>query len=650
MENRVINNLRVLSLYEIEKAKSGHPGIALSSAPILYSLYANVMNYSCQDDKNIFRDRFVMSAGHGSSLLYATLHMFGFDLTMNDLQNFRKLGSKTPGHPEYNVTSGVDFSAGPLGQGVASAVGMAISAKKYQAEFNKKDIKLFDNKIYCLVGDGCLMEGISYEALSIAGNLKLDNLIVIYDCNYRTIDGSTNITWTENVKTRFEAMNFDVFEVYDGNNSQEITDALNKAKNSEKPSIVVVKTVLGFGSELADNSKVHGTPLSLEQIEIVKKNLNCDATGFEILEDVKNYVEQLKGDVKKRFENQMLLLEDYKQKYPKDYQKMLDWLNFDKNEKAIKQIKNFECSNSLPIRDIHHELFSSFRLKNFVGGCADVEASTKVFNKFDEEFSSQNYTGNKLRFGIREHAMAGICNGISLFGGMMAYYSCFFSFVDYLKPSLRLGALMNLPNLAVFTHDSFMVGEDGPTHQPVEQLVSLRATPNLNVFRAYNLDEIKACYIHFLKSKTPTCLVLSRAKYKMENTSVEKSLKGGYVVKKFGSSQSITLIATGSEVELALDVAEILNQNGVFTKVVSMPCVEIFDKNEQSYKNKILGKRTRIFTIEAGSELGLIKFVKNGMSFSINDFGKSSNAKDLKEYFEFNPEQIALKITNFLKK
>ena len=328
MEKLTVNNLRLLSLYEIENANSGHPGISLSSAPILYSLYGNIMNYSTQDDKNIFRDRFVFSAGHGSSVLYATLHLFGFDVSADDLKHFRKLGSITTGHPEYNKTAGVDCSTGALGQGLANAVGMAIAEKYFEATFNKPDIKLFDSKIYCLVGDGCLMEGISYEANSIAGNLNLDNLVVIYDCNKRTIDGNIDITWTEDIKKRFEAVNFDVFEVLDGNDSNEITQQILKAKTSKKPALVIVNTILGFGSELADNSLVHSKPLSLEQIEVVKQNLNIDVQPFEILEQVKTHVELLKEQTKNRFQNQMLLLEDYKQKYPKDYEALLNFLNY----------------------------------------------------------------------------------------------------------------------------------------------------------------------------------------------------------------------------------------------------------------------------------------------------------------------------------
>ncbi len=650
MESKCVNNLRVLSLYEIEKAKSGHPGIALSSAPILYSLYANVMNYSPNDEKNIFRDRFVMSAGHGSSLLYATLHMFGFDISLDDLKKFRQLGSITCGHPEFNKTCGVDCSTGPLGEGIGCAVGMAISAKYFKQNFNKKDIELFDNTIYCLVGDGCLMEGISYEATSLAGALKLDNLVLIYDCNKRTIDGKLNITSKENIKKRFESINFDVFEVDDGNSVDEITQKLILAKKSKKPSIVIVNTVLGFGSEYADQSIVHGKPLNLQEIEFVKNALNINASCFEVLEDVKQYIIQCKEKIKTRFDNQMQLLSDYQQKYPSDYARLLNFLNFDFNLKAIKDLKNYTAQPELLMKDLNQDIFSSFRVENLIGGCADVECSTKVFNRFDDCFSSKNYAGKRINFGVREHAMGAIVNGICLFGGMMAYGSCFLAFMDFLKPALRMGCLMNLPFLYVFSHDSFWAGEDGPSHQPVEQIVSLRATPNLTVFRAYNDAELKAGYIHFLQTKQPTCLLFSKQKYSYLSTKIDDALKGAYVVKKFDGQNMITIIASGNDVALSLDVAEKLSEQNIGVKVVSMPSTEIFDQQDAKYIKGIISKSSKVFTIESGSSLGLSKYVKKGLSFGLDNFGESASGKQLAKKFGFTSEDISSKILKFIKK
>lgn len=650
MESKCVNNLRVLSLYEIEKASSGHPGIALSSAPILYSLYANVMNYSPTDEKNIFRDRFVMSAGHGSSLLYATLHMFGFDISLDDLKNYRQLGSVTAGHPEFNKTCGVDCSTGPLGEGVGCAVGLAISGKYFKQNFNKKDIELFDNTIYCLVGDGCLMEGVSYEATSLAGNLKLDNLVLIYDYNKRTIDGSLSITSKENIKKRFEAINFDVFEVVDGNSVDEITQKLMLAKKSKKPSIVIVNTILGYGSEYADQSVVHGKPLNLQEIEFVKNRLNINVSCFEVLDDVKQYVSQVKEKTKNRFDNQMQLLSDYQKKYPSDYARLLNFLNFDFNQKAVKDIKNYNAQPNLSMRDLNHDIFSSFRVENLIGGCADVENSTKMFNKFDDFFSNKNYLGKRVNFGVREHGMGAIANGICLFGGMMAYCSCFLAFMDFLKPALRIGAMMNLPILYVFSHDSFWAGEDGPSHQPVEQIVSLRATPNLTVFRAYNDAELKAGYIHFLQTKKPTCLLFSKQKYNYIPTKVEDALKGAYIVKKFEGKGMITLVSSGNDVDLALKVAEEINTHNIGAKVVSVPSTEIFDQQDSKYIKSIISKNSKVFAIESGSSLGLSKYAKSGLTFGLDNFGESANGEKLACKFGFESEKISLKILNFLKK
>lgn len=649
MESKCVNNLRVLSLYEIEKAKSGHSGIALSCAPILYSLYANVMNYSPSDDKNILRDRFVMSAGHGSSALYATLHMFGFDISLDDLKKFRQLGSITSGHPEFNKTSGVDCSTGPLGEGVGCAVGMAIASKYYGACFNKPDIKLVDSTIFCLVGDGCLMEGVSYEATNLAGSLNLDNLVLIYDYNKRTIDGGLEIASIENVKKRFEAINFDVFEVQDGNSVDEITKNLLLAKKSNKPSIVIVNTILGYASEFENQSIVHGKVLSMEQIEFVKNKLNINVTPFEILDDVKTYVQNCKEKIQARFENKMQLLSDYSQKYPVDYARLLSFLNFEFCDKAIQDIKNFK-SDTNNIRDLNQDIFSAFRVENLIGGCADVEFSTKMYNKFDEFFSAKNYSGKRINYGVREHAMGSISNGICLFGGMMSYASCFLAFSDFLKPAVRMSCFMNLPVLYVFTHDSFLIGQDGPSHQPTEQIVSLRSTPNLFVFRPYNCTEIKCAYIHFLKSKQPTCLLVNKSEYSFERTELENAFKGGYVLKKFDGKQKIILVASGSEVSLALEVAKKLQQQNIGAKVVSMPCCELFDGQDEKYKKSVLNKNAKIFAIESGSSLGLSKYVNKGVSFGIDCFGESGTEEQLAQKFGFTSEQIAQKIMKFLEK
>lgn len=648
MDKLCVDNLRLLSMYQIEKANSGHPGVALSAAPIFYSLYANHMLYNTDDDKWIFRDRFVCSAGHASSLLYSTLHLFGFDINIDDLKNFRQLNSKTPGHPEIE-TCGVDCSTGPLGQGVSNAVGMAIAAKHFASVFNKPDIKLFDNKIYCFVGDGCLMEGISYEATSLAGNLNLDNLILIYDCNKRTIDGNVDITWNEDIKKRFEAINFECFEVQDGNDVLEISNAITSAKNCGKPSIVVVNTKLGYGSIYEDKSSVHGKPLTIEEIELLKKKLNISVDSFEVLPQVNEYIKNIQNQVKQKVNDKKSQIESYKNKYENDYQKLISYLNFSQNNSAIKDIENCTADTLKSMRDVNFEIFNSFNLDNFIGGSADVENSTKVIKKYDEVLSSKNYGGKKIYYGIREHAMAGVSNGLCLFGGIMSYCSLFMTFVDYLKPSMRMSALMNLPVLYVLTHDNVLIGEDGPTHQPIEQLAMLRITPNLNVFRAYNDDEIKACYINFLTTKKPTVLIVSRSKINMQKTSVTDALKGGYEINKVEDDNKIILVSSGSDVETSLSASKILKQKGINCQVVSMPSVEVFESQSKAYQNSIIDKKYKVFTFESASSLGLLKFVDKGKSFGVDTFGKSGKASDIASSFEITPEHIAKKILENLK-
>lgn len=652
MDNLSVNNLRILSLNQIERANSGHPGVALSAAPVFYSLYANIMDYDVRHPKNMFRDRFVVSAGHASALLYSTLHTFGFNISRTALENFRQVGSITPGHPEVNTEHGIDSSTGPLGQGVANAVGMAIAAKHYGAVFNKPDIQLFSNKIFCFVGDGCLMEGISYEATSLAGNLKLDNLVLIYDKNRRTMDGSIDITWTEDVEMRFKAIGFDVLEVKDGNDVGEITKVLLTAKqNSTRPTLVIVNTLLGFGSEFQDDSVVHGKPLTKQQIESVKKNFNIEVGGFEVLPDVKAHAKKQASLRGRGIAEKQRLLKIYEQKYPEDYRKLMDFTDYSYSEKAIEDIKNFRVDRSLrTLRDVNHEIFNCFHMENLMGGSADVECSTKMYNKKDNHFSASNYKGTNVHFGIREHAMAGISNGIALFCGIISHCNCFLAFSDYLKPSLRLSAMMKLPVLYVFTHDSILIGEDGPTHQPVEQIAGLRAIPDFNVFRPYNDSEIKAAYITFLTTMKAMAMIISKNAKEFISTDLQDCLKGGYVISTEKERLDAILIATGVEVDLALKVKELLAEREIDIRVVSMPCVEIFDSQPDDYKNSVLPKNTKILTLEAGSGLGLIKFVHNGVAFSVDSFGTSGKAQDVAEKYGFSEEKIAKKIAEKIKK
>ena len=552
LDDKCVNELRVLSCEMITNAKSGHPGIALGASPTLYSLYANVMAVDCDDPQNFFRDRFVLSAGHGSSILYSLLYGMGFGLKSDDLKCFRQLGSKTPGHPEVGVTDGVDCSTGPLGQGVANAVGMAIAQKHLAGKFNKPNCKIFNNKIFCLCGDGCLMEGVSQEALSLAGNLCLDNFVLIYDCNNITIEGKTNITFTENIRLRFEAIGFDVLQVNDGNNVQQITKMLSKAKIGKKPTLVIVKTQIGYGTEYVGNQKIHGMPLSADQLGKLKQTLGVSKPDFDLSDDVKQHLKQKSQSAKTRLQQQCNF-EKYKKLYPKDWQTLQSLLECKDYQKEIEKIKKIKFNETLSTREINCEVLTRANdiLPNLFGGSADVATSTMAFVKGAEDFSKDNYNGNLIRFGVREHAMGAICNGIALYGFEIPYQSCFLTFMDYLKPALRMSALMGLRTLLVCSHDSFLAGEDGPTHQPVEQIPMLRMIPNLTLSRPYNFTEILASYIWLLQQQKPLVMCVSKDKPVIMETEIDKALLGGYVLQDNPKSQ-FTIVATGSDVSLAL--------------------------------------------------------------------------------------------------
>jgi transketolase len=652
IDEKCVNELRVLSNELITNAKSGHPGIALGSAPIIYSLYANVLAVDGKDDKNISKDHFVLSAGHGSALLYSILYAMGYDISVDDLKNFRKLGSKTPGHPEFGVTPGVDCSTGPLGQGVANAVGLAMVKKYFGAKFNKPDQKLIDSQVFCMVGDGCLMEGISYEALSLAGNLKLDNFVLIYDRNKITIEGKTDITFTDDIKKRFESINFKVFEVKDGNNTKAITNALLKAKKCKKPSIVVVNTTIGYGSELAGNQKIHGSPLSAEALNCLKIKLDVNKPIFDLSNDVKAHFTQKIEDAKNRLKSQDYI-EEYKGKYPVEYNRLLEYFDNQVLQNRISKIKEIEVKDvkMATTRDINHIILNQVAqiIPNLFGGSADVATSTKAYVEHETAFSAKHFDSNFVHFGIREHAMAGICNGIALFGGIIPYLSCFLSFFDYLKPSLRMSALMGLRMLYTFSHDSLTAGQDGPTHQPIEQLPSLRLIPNTIVSRPYNASEVIATYVWLLKNQKPVCMLVSKDAMDYVASSVDGALKGGYVLSENKQAQ-ITIISTGSDVDRCLKAKQILAKSGILSRVVSMPCVAIFNEQSGTYRNKVLGNLPKVF-VEASAENCWYKMA-NATDLIINfcDFGKSGSAGDVLKYAKLDEKSIALKIKNWLKK
>lgn len=649
MENKIINNIRILSMNTINKAKSGHPGIALGAAPILYSLYAKHLNVYNKDNSSFMRDRFVLSAGHGSSLLYSTLHAFGFPISIDDLKEFRQFKSVTPGHPELYVKRGIECSTGPLGQGVSTAVGMALANKMLSSRFDKEDVKLFDNYVYALVGEGCLMEGVSFEALSFAGNLNLNNLIVLYDCNNISLDGSTNETFNVDFKKLYESIGFNFIEVKDGNNVSEIDNAIIDAKKSNKPSFIKINTHIGFGSALQDNNKSHGSPLGEDGMEVLKKNLNIEVNDFELLPEVKVELEKISerfAEVNKLFNSK---IEYYKNNYKKEYEELLNFYNSDYSD-CFKCLSGLDVSEDKSGRDLGglvlNELASKYT--QIIGGTADLSSSTKAIVKDGGKVLPNDFAGRNIMYGVREFAMACISNGLALCG-FMPFCSTFFVFSDYMKNAMRISALMDLPVLYVLTHDSIAVGEDGPTHQPVEQLAGLRTIPNLQVFRPSNLAEVKASYCWYLQNKKPTVVVLSRQNLKNIESDEEKALKGGYILKEENNKLNLVIVATGSEVALALDVKEELENNGLGVRVVSVPNVNLFNANSKEYKDTVIPRNIKVVSIEAGSTYGWGNITgKCGYNFGVDTFGESAKPQDVFNKFELTKEAIVEKIKNLI--
>lgn len=651
LETKNINNLRILAVDMIENARSGHPGIALGSAPTLYTLYSKHMNVVPDDDKNILRDRFVLSAGHGSSILYATLHAFGYKISIDDLKNFRKYQSKTPGHPECDVVPGVDASTGPLGQGVATAVGLALGQRLMASKFNKPDLTLFDNYTYTLCGEGCLMEGVSYEALSLAGTLKLNKLIVLYDCNRVTLDGDTNGVMDMNVSAYMKSLGFNVIEVKDGNDVDEISGAIADAKKSkDKPSFIIIHTHIGYGSVYQDSNKSHGSILGAENVETLRNTLGVSTKPFELDKDVARdfvFLRKRFESVKKTFKEK---LKAYSRAYPGDYKLLKKLLN---NELDFAGLKDLKIDKNMSGRDMGGLVLNEIAKNNFGVLCnsADLFSSTKAMIK-DSGYINTNFGGRNLKAGIREFAMGAISNGISLYGGLTPVQSTFMVFSDYLKPAIRLGALMNARVVSAFTHDSIAVGEDGPTHQPIEQLWSLRSIPKCVVYRPANLQETIASYMLALEYSGQSILALSRQNLTNFDSSVDDALMGGYILQKEGKGAlNGVIIATGSEVGMALDIARVLDVKGYNVRVVSMPSVEIFEMQSEKYRNSIIPKNLKsVFTIEAGATSGWFKYAgKYGKCFGVDDFGMSASPEYIYNHFHLTIDDISKEMIRVIR-
>lgn len=651
-----INTIRVLSAEAIQKAKSGHPGIVMGSAPMAYELWTKHLKHNPRDSKWINRDRFVLSAGHGSMLLYSLLHLFNYGITMEDIKNFRQYKSKAPGHPEYGTTNGVEVTTGPLGQGFANAVGMALAESYLAEKFNREGYDIFNHYTYALCGDGCMMEGISSEAASLAGTLGLGKLIVLYDSNNISIEGSTDIAFVENTLDRFKAYNWHTIRVNDGNNLEEISKAIEEAKSvKDKPSLIEVKTVIGYGSpNKAGKSSSHGEPLGEEELKLTKENLGWNySEDFYIPEEVKNNFNEITKNLLVDYDKWQEMFLSYQKEYKDLYEELLKWYEDDYVKSLYDDEEYWKGTKDLATRQSSEIALNKIAevVPNLIGGSADLSPSNKSVMKLREYYSRENRSGSNLHFGVREHAMAAMANGVYLHGGLRVYIAGFFVFSDYLKPSLRLSSLMKLPVISIFTHDSIGVGEDGPTHQPVEQLAMLRSMPNYNVFRPCDYKETAAAWYSAVSSKqTPTALVLTRQTTKELNETGKDALKGGYILRD-SENPEIILIASGSEVGLIYDAYDVLKEKGVNARVVSMPCFELFDKQPEEYKETVLPKNIRKrLGVEALISFGWQKYIGiDGDMIANDNFGDSAPFKVLFEEYGFTVDNVvdrALKLMN----
>lgn len=648
-DQKEINAIKALSVAEISKAKSGHPGIALGAATILYTLYKKHMIIDVLNDKWINRDRFVMSAGHGSALLYAVLYMSGFDLSIKDLKNFRQIDSRTPGHPEVNVTPGVDCSTGPLGQGVATAVGMAAAQHFLSSNFKG----LFNYKTYVLVGDGDLMEGVCYEACSLAGNLKLGNLIVLHDSNDVSLDANLSKSFSEDVVKRFESMGWYTDVVLDGDNEILIDMAISKAKSiKNRPSFIQIKTTIGKDSILEGTNKVHGAPLTKEDIRQLRDKLKLDTDLFSNISSLRR---QMALFIKNRVSHDKLnwqrKYDDYVNSCDDETKRFLESLSMDKRYDVTKLFKDTMFEDD-ELRKINGMVMNKIadNYPCFLGGSADLSSSCKTYLKNFNDFSSENYGGKNFFFGVREHAMGAFINGLAL-SGLRPFASTFLAFSDYLKPSIRMASLMNVPSTFVFTHDSVMIGEDGPTHEPVEQLAMLRSIPNHYVYRPCDANEIIGSWQAILNNDKPSSIVLSRGKCpNLEVTDPLSVKKGAYVIRKEKKRLFAIIIATGSEVSLALEIAEKLSNKGMETRVVSMPCMRLFEEQPKTYRQEVLPIGYKTFVIERASKFGWGKYVYNeNYIMGIDEFGFSGKKDDVLERLKIDDDTIYKKIEKLLK-
>lgn len=642
MSHLGVNSLRTLSIDMIDKANSGHPGICMGSAPIVELLYSKYINVYAKESNWINRDRFVMSAGHGSALLYAALHISGYDLSIYDLQEFRQINSKTPGHPEFGYTDGVDVTTGPLGQGIAQGVGMALAEKHLGAKYNKKDLKIFDHYTYILCGDGDLQEGVSSEASAFAGHNKLNKIILLWDSNDIQLDDQVSQASSEDVLKRYEAYGWNTLLVKDANDKKELEEKIELAQESDKPTIIEIKSIIGYGSENEGTSAVHGAPLSKEDIQHVKERYDWKYEKFVVPDEVYNEFREntlIAGN--EAFNKWKNNVKEYSTKYTKEYKE----LEYVLNDKAVK-INNltFDLEYLEASRVSSHQAINNIndQIVNLVGGSADLSKSNNTYIKDGNGiFSDNNLIGQNIYYGVREFAMAAINNGIVLHGGLKGFCATFFVFSDYLKPAIRLSAIQNIPAIYVFTHDSVFVGEDGPTHEPIEQLTGLRAIPGVEVIRPADANETQVAWNRAISSKdNPTILVLSRQNLEVVTTPEIASVglnQGAYILKE-QDNYAVNIIATGSEINLALKIREELLSDNIFVQVVSMPSTNIFDNQTDEYRNEIIKDKAKNIYLEMSSAEHGYKYADH--VYGIKDFGKSGKGQEVVNSFGFDVQSI----------
>ena len=659
IDTTCVNAIRVLSADAIQKANSGHPGLPLGAAAMAYELWGHHMKHNAKDPKWANRDRFILSGGHGSMLLYSLLHFYGYGLTLDDIKDFRQDSSLTPGHPEYGHTVGVEATTGPLGAGMGMAVGMAMAEAHLAAIFNKPGYPVVDHYTFALGGDGCMMEGISSEAFSLAGTLGLDKLIILYDSNRISIEGSTDIAFTENVQERMKAFGFQTITVEDGNDLEAIGKAIEEAKaDKEHPSFITIKTEIGYGCPAKQGSaSAHGSPLGEDNIIAMKENLDWfSKEPFAVPDAVYAHYKELSEQAAAPEAEWQKLFDEYAKAYP-DMKVLWDAYHHDVDAQALLGNEDFWTYADKPqaTRSLSGIMINRLKslMPQLVGGSADLAPSNKTYMDDEGDFQKGNYAGRNFHFGVRELAMGAITNGLALHGGVRPYAGTFFVFSDYMKPMIRLAALMKLPTTYVLTHDSIGVGEDGPTHEPIEQLAMLRAMPNVNVFRPADATETAAAwYLAVTSTETPTALVLTRQNLPQLAGSSKDVLKGGYVLAdSTKATPDAIVIASGSEVVLAVDAKEVLAKDGIDVRVVSMPCMELFDAQSDEYKEQVLPKAVRArVVVEAASDFGWGKYIGlDGATVTMNSFGASAPAGVLFKKFGFTTEHVVETVKSIVK-